>query len=115
MTKVLVSMLLMVILFMGGVLFGIDQANEGIANTRGYTATNFEDAIDSGINEDGSYEVNVMGEDFEQINLEDKELEYEEVQTNHFTQKLAGNLENSVKWFYNQVIDTAYQIAQVFF
>ncbi|MCT2537618.1 YqxA family protein [Aquibacillus koreensis] len=112
--RVFVTMLLMMVLFLGGVLLGIDKANEGVSNTRGYSTGSFEEAIQAEQTEDGAYEIEVMGEDFKQVSVEEKKVEYEEVQSTHFTQKLAGGLESSVKWFYNQIVQSAYQLAQAF-
>ncbi len=104
----------MLVLFFGGILVGIDKASEGIIETRGYSVSD-DDAIGSQVDENGKAEVNVMGENLQQINLENKQEEYQEVQSTHLTQKVAGNLERGVKWFYNQLIHTAYQLVQAFF
>ncbi|MBM7569608.1 DUF3679 domain-containing protein [Aquibacillus albus] len=113
--KMIVMMLTMIVLFLTGILIGIDQANGGITKTRGYVSQDMDKAIESNLSTDGKYEIKVMGNDFQQINLNEKEEKYQAVQSSHFTQQLAGNLEYVVKWFYNQIIHSAYQLAQAFF
>ncbi len=108
-------MLIMLVLFLGGVLFGITQANQGMVETRGYEKADAEDVVNSSVEENGAYQIEVMGQDFEQLNLEKKQETYETVQTGHLTQKVAGGLETGVKWFYNGVIEGAYQFVQAFF
>lgn len=113
--KMIAMMLTMMVLFLGGILIGINQVNKGVVETRGYTTDGFEGAVDSDVTEEGTYQVSLMGEDFQQVDLEEKEEKYDAIQSTHFTQKLAGNLESGVKWFYNKMIDSAYQLTQVFF
>ncbi|WP_170287608.1 DUF3679 domain-containing protein [Aquibacillus halophilus] len=111
--KMIVTMLLMMVLFLGGVLIGIDKASEGVVQTRGYSTTS--EAVNATADDEGVLEINVMGENFQQIDLEKKQEQYEAVQSSHLTQKVAGNLESGVKWFYNQMIHSAYQLVQVLF
>lgn len=105
----------MVILFLGGVLFGIDQASEGITATRGYSDASVDHAVESDITEQGSYQVKVMGRDFQQVDLHEKQQKYKDIESSNFTQKLAGGLEHGVQWFYNKMIISAYQLVQAFF
>ncbi|WP_186576459.1 DUF3679 domain-containing protein [Aquibacillus kalidii] len=114
MGKMIMTALTMLVLFLGGVLFGIEQANEGVLQTRGYSS-DLEEAVKSEVTEGGSYEVEVMGKKFEQVDMDKKEQQYEEIESNHLMQKVATNLESGVKWFYNQVIHSAYQLSQAFF
>lgn len=104
--KTIISLLLMVVLFLGGVLFGIDQANNGSLQTKGYAGGEILRAVESDFSQEDKYEEQVKEENTEQ---------YKEIQSSHLTQKLAGELENGVKWFYNQVVYTVYQLVQVFF
>ena len=108
-------MLLMVILFLGGVLFGVDQASEGITKTRGYSDESVQQAVESNISDDGTYQVKVMGQDFQQINVEEKEQKYQQTESSQLPQKLASTLESAVQWVYNQMIVSVYQIVQAFF
>lgn len=115
MFRMMTLLLAMIVLFLGGVLFGIERANEGVTNTRGYTTSTMNDAIQVNSPNEGQYEIKVMGKNFQQVNLQDKEEKYEAIQSSHFTQALAGNLEFGVKWFYNKMIHSAYQLADSFF
>ncbi|MDC3415576.1 DUF3679 domain-containing protein [Aquibacillus salsiterrae] len=115
MLRIMTMFLLMVVLFLGGVVFGIDRANKGVANTRGYSPQSFNNAIEVDASSDDQYEIKVMGENIQQVDLRDKQEKYEAIQSNHFTQALAGNLEYGVKWFYNKMIQSAYQLTQSFF
>ncbi|WP_179107143.1 DUF3679 domain-containing protein [Sediminibacillus massiliensis] len=113
--KTIVLLLSMTILFLSGVLLGINQANKGIENTQGYSAGGLEEVIQTSSNEQGKERVEILGEDFETVEMEERRTEYEEIQASHFTQKIAVGLESGIKWVYNQLIQTVYQLIQVFF
>ncbi|WP_138415690.1 DUF3679 domain-containing protein [Aquibacillus sediminis] len=115
MAKFIITLLIMIILFLGGVLFGIDQASEGVTSVRGYTDSTVEKAVETNKTEQGAHQVKVMGRDFQQVNLEEKQQEYEQMESSHFIQTIAGGLEHGVQWFYNKMIISVYQLVQAFF
>ncbi|UFT97830.1 YqxA family protein [Radiobacillus kanasensis] len=115
MVKMLIGMLIMVLLFLGGVLFGIDQASEGVTEIRGYTTSSLKEAVQTGENNQEEYQIEVMGQDFEQVSVEEKQEKFEEMESEHMTQKIAGAMEHSVKWFYNGLVKSAHEIVQTFF
>ncbi|SET65138.1 Protein of unknown function [Salinibacillus kushneri] len=100
---------LMVILFLVGVIVGFDQAGTGMNQLSGNETENY-DALESNKQED-SYEVEVMGQSFEQKSIEEKKESYQEIQGSSLTGKIASVLESSVKWFYNLLVAGAYQIS----
>ncbi|QTM99883.1 hypothetical protein ERJ70_11610 [Sediminibacillus dalangtanensis] len=106
MAKVLFSLLIMVLLFLGGMLTGINQVAKGPDGTV---------VVDE--------EISVSDKKPPLITIKEPEAEsvlaaskdYEPVKETHFTQKLAAALGSFLNWFYNQVIAVIYQLVQVFF
>ncbi|WP_158633987.1 DUF3679 domain-containing protein [Radiobacillus deserti] len=115
MIKMLATMLVMVLLFLGGVLFGIDQASEGVTEIRGYSTDSLKEAVQTDKNKQDNYQIEVMGQEFEQVSVEDKEEKFQEIDDSHMTQKIAGTLEQSVKWVYNGLIQSAHELVKSFF
>lgn len=105
----------MIVLFLSGVLLGLNQASLGMIQLRGYTNASFEEAVQTRQLTTGNYEVQVLGKGFEQVPVEAKQRVYDEIQSSHGIQKVAFMLEKTVKWAYNQVIFLVYQLVQVFF
>ncbi|MDC3413330.1 YqxA family protein [Aquibacillus sp. 3ASR75-11] len=115
MVKTIITLLMMIILFLGGTLFGIDQASEGIIQTRGYATADVKEAVQPSRDEAGNVEVELLGKDLQQVTFEEKEQEFQEIESSNFTQKLAGSMEKGVSSFYNLMIQSVYQLVQVFF
>ncbi|SDN01207.1 hypothetical protein [Sediminibacillus halophilus] len=106
MAKVLFSLLIMVLLFFGGMLTGINQV------AKGPEGTIVEDEEIPAIDKKTPL-ITVKEPEAESVLAARKD--YEPVKETHFTQKLAAALGNFLSWFYNQVIAIIYQLVQVFF
>jgi hypothetical protein len=104
---------IMVILFLGGVIIGFDQAGSGMNELRGNNETSF-DALEVSKNDD-QYEVEVFGQTLEKESLQEKKESYDDINGDFFLEKLAVTVEKSVQWFYNLLIDGAYQITELFY
>ncbi|KGP73181.1 DUF3679 domain-containing protein [Pontibacillus yanchengensis] len=115
MVRFTVTFLIMVILFMSGVLLGMNQASLGMIQMRGFSDTNFHEAIKTQQPTSSNYEVEVLGKEFQQVPVEEKQQVYADMQITHGVQKLAFTLEKGVKWVYNTMIFVVYQLVQVFF
>lgn len=115
MTRMIILSLVMMMLFLVGVLFGIEQASVGMVKLRGYSDQSLHEAVQTESAPNGKYEVKVMGRDFTQVSLDEKQVLYQNVTESHFTEKMAVVLEKSVKWFYNQVIFVIYQLIELVF
>lgn len=115
MVRMTMTFLVMIILFLGGVLVGMNQASMGLIKMRGYENASFQEAVQTRHVDTDQIEVKVLGQDFQQVSLEKKQQQYDELQTSHGIQKVALTLEKSVQWVYNQMIMMVYQLVQVFF
>ncbi len=115
MVRMTMTFLIMIILFLGGVLVGVNQASLGLIKMRGYESDSFQEAVQTRHADTGEIEVKVLGRDFQQVSVDQKQQKYEELQSSHGIQKIAVGLENSVQWVYNQMIMMVYQLVQVFF
>ncbi len=105
----------MIILFLGGVILGFNQAGEGMDEVRGTNEPTY-DALQVSQNENGQNEVEVLGQRFQQQEtLEQKKEEYTNIQEDFITEKIAAVVETSVQWLFNVIIDVFYQITQLFY
>ncbi len=115
MVRMTMTFLVMIILFLGGVLIGMNQASLGMIEMRGYESESLQEAVQTSHVDTDDVEVKVLGQDFQQTPVDTKQKKYEELQTSQGIQKIAVNLEKSVQWVYNQMILMIYQLVQVFF
>ncbi|WP_026569892.1 MULTISPECIES: hypothetical protein [Sediminibacillus] len=106
MAKVMFSLLIMVLLFLGGILTGINQVSEGTDRP-----TSVVELV-SGKDEKAPL-ITVKEPETESVLAADRD--YEPVEETHFTQKLAAALGSFLSWLYNQLIVAIYQLVQVFF
>ncbi|MBB6454333.1 hypothetical protein HNQ94_002808 [Salirhabdus euzebyi] len=114
MIRFTMTFFLMIILFLGGVIVGFDQAGSGMNKLRGNDVESY-DALQTVKTEDNQFGVEVLGQTFTQESIDEKREEYKEIKEDVFTEKLAFALEKIVKWFYNILIQGAYQISQLFY
>lgn len=120
MARLLIWMLTLTSLFLFGVLFGINQASQGILSIKGYEGGNWTEAVQvkeevNGEERDDSYAVEVMGKTFEQQSLEEKVSTYQAKYEETTTQKIAGTVQKTVQWGYNQLVFIMYEVAGLFF
>jgi len=115
MVRMTMTLLVMVILFLGGVLVGMNQASQGMIKMRGFESETFQEAVQTRHVDTGEVEVKVLGQDFQQVSMDEKQRKYDALQSSHGIQKVAVTLEKSVQWMYNQMIMVVYQFVQVFF
>ncbi|MBO8156024.1 MAG: DUF3679 domain-containing protein [Bacillaceae bacterium] len=101
--------LVMTVLFLSGVIVGFDQAGEGIENIRGDFLNQY-DAVQIHKKDQEPIEIQVMGR-----TLEEKKVQYQKIENDHMTEKLAFAMEKGVKWFYNQVIQGVYKISELLY
>ncbi|MCD5323633.1 MULTISPECIES: DUF3679 domain-containing protein [Pontibacillus] len=115
MVRFTVTFLIMIVLFLGGVLVGMNQASIGMIQMRGFSNGTFQEAVQTEKLETGDYEVQVLGRDFQQVSVQEKQQQYQEHNEARGLQKVAVMLEKAVNWAYNTVIYTIYHLFQVFF
>ncbi|HLR80611.1 MAG TPA: hypothetical protein VK119_08550 [Bacillota bacterium] len=110
MGRTLIVLLLLVVFFLTGMLYGMDQSN----------AIQIEDLSirkDDDVASENRFEADGQDErDEADISYESYELEgYNVDGPAHFTQKMASILESVVNRFYEMVVRLLYQISQLFF
>ncbi|KGX93639.1 hypothetical protein N781_11100 [Pontibacillus halophilus JSM 076056 = DSM 19796] len=115
MKRFTVTFLFMLVLFLAGILVGINQASLGMIQIRGYSDQSFQEAIQTTEADDGTVEVEVMGQSFQQVQLDEKKQQFDETYETQGIQKLALSLGNFVKGVYNLVLSLVYQLVQLIF
>lgn len=104
MSRLITSSLILIIIFLMGMVFGMNQESMSSETQSPLSeATHFE--------EEEEEEVIIVNESPEQ---EEEDME-ENASALSMTQKTASVLEMGVKGFYEMVVDVLYQIAQLFF
>ncbi|GGD04355.1 DUF3679 domain-containing protein [Pontibacillus salipaludis] len=115
MVRFTITFLIMIVLFLGGVLVGMNQASIGMIQMRGFSSGTFQEAVQTEKLETGDYEVQVLGKDFGQVSVQEKQQQYEDHNEARGLQRLAVTLESVVNWVYNTIIYTIYHIFSAFF
>ncbi|MCP8616919.1 DUF3679 domain-containing protein [Salirhabdus salicampi] len=111
MVRFTILFFLMLILFLGGVIVGFDQAGKGMNKIRGDNVDSY-DAVKTIESDNDNIEVEVLGQSIEQLSLGEKRLDYQKVKESHFTEKVATTVEKGVKWVYNKMIESVYQLTE---
>ncbi len=101
----------MIILFLGGVILGFNQAGKGMDKVRGNDNPQY-DAVE--VNDDGEV-VEMFGESIKDDSLEEKKEQYADINEDFITEKIASAIEKGVKWFFNIIVEGAYQVVQLFY
>ncbi|MEQ6389393.1 DUF3679 domain-containing protein [Bacillaceae bacterium S4-13-58] len=120
MTRFIIWMLTLISLFLFGVIFGINQASQGILSIKGYEGGNWTEAVQvkdnvKGETNDESYVVEVMGKTFEQQSLKEKQSIYQTNYEETTTQKIAGTFQKTIQWGYNQLVFIMHEVAGLLF
>ncbi|WP_053219113.1 hypothetical protein [Virgibacillus senegalensis] len=109
MAKVFFTLFVMVLLFLFGMLTGINQVSEepvgeGSGNGQNIRLVSEKEKVPL-----------VTVQEPEEDSILAASKDYEPVKETHLTQKLAASLGSFLSWFYNQMIAAIYQLVQVFF
>ncbi|MBS4194743.1 DUF3679 domain-containing protein [Lederbergia citri] len=97
-------LLLFGVLFIG-VMIGMNKANEGMLNMKGYTDDSFQTPVNIHQNEAGEVETNFMGRDLPTFNLEEKKEKLEEVKAYNFFSEVGKSLANIVTTIAQKIFD----------
>lgn len=89
------SLMLASLMFIS-VLFGMQQANEGIHKMKGYDDPEFKSAFTVKETEDGSIKSAILGNDISSHDLEQKRKKLEEMKAFNFFSSLGKNLADGV-------------------
>ncbi|MBM7554709.1 DUF3679 domain-containing protein [Thalassobacillus pellis] len=114
MVKYIMFILVTISLFLFGVLFGINQASEGVVQTRGYTTDQLHEALVIKDKTNDTYDVTVMGVPIEQHSVEEK-LHVYKSEAAHSSVKVAEALGTGVTKVYDLFITTVAKIVEPLF
>lgn len=78
------------------VLFGMQLANEGIHNMKGYDDANFKDAFTVNENEGGELQASILGNDISSHDLQRKKEKLEEMKAYNFFSSLGKSLSDGI-------------------
>ena len=87
------------------VLFGMQQANEGIHKMKGYKDPEFKSAISINEKENGSYETAILGNDISSHDLEQKRKKLEEMKAFNLFSSLGKNLADGISAFVQKTVE----------
>ena len=87
------------------VLFGMQQANNGINEMKGYEDAQFEGAFSFQDNEEGELEASILGNDVSSHDLEKKKEKLEEIRAYNFFSSLGKKLAEMVSFTTEKIID----------
>lgn len=89
----------MVIFLAVGVLIGMNRANQGMNDMRGYTDSSFQTPVHIQTTDEGSFDAAVLGNEISSFNMNEKKEKLEEVKSfNFFSEigKLLADLISSI-------------------
>ena len=89
----------MVIFLAVGVLIGMNRANQGMNDMRGYTDSSFQTPVNIQTTDEGSFDAAVLGNEISSFNMNEKKEKLEEVKSfNFFSEigKLLADLISSI-------------------
>ncbi|WP_028783271.1 DUF3679 domain-containing protein [Thalassobacillus devorans] len=114
MLKYLLLLCMMIILFLGGALFGLKQGGEGVIQTSGYTTEHLNEGlvIEQVVND--KYDTPVLGIPIEQQNI-DANINTYKNQAAHSSVQLAELLGGGVSKIYDVVITVAANMVEPLF
>lgn len=87
------------------VLFGMQQANEGIHKMKGYEDPEFKNALSIKETEKGVFETAILGNDVSSHDLEQKRKKLEEMKAFNLFSSLGKSLANGVSAFMEKTIE----------
>ena len=87
------------------VLFGMQLANEGIHNMKGYDDANFKDAFTVNENEGGELQASILGNNISSHDLQQKKEKLEEMKAYNFFSSLGKSLSEGISGATEKAID----------
>lgn len=103
--KFFLRFLLLASLMFIAVLFGMQQANEGINKMKGYESEQFLGAVHIGEDEAGNREVSLLGEEMDSHDLEKKKEKLEEIKAFNLFSEIGKKLADAVTSIMGKLID----------
>ncbi|MEK4147259.1 MULTISPECIES: YqxA family protein [Robertmurraya] len=94
------------------VLFGMQQANEGIDRMKGFEDHNFKEALHVTENEGGEVELAVLGNDISSHDIQEKKAKLEKMKAYNFFSSIGKKLAEGVSSFANKAIELITELFQ---
>ncbi|MBT2677432.1 YqxA family protein [Bacillus sp. ISL-35] len=98
------SLMLASLMFIS-VLFGMQQANEGIHKMKGYEDPEFKSAFSVKENESGSFETAILGNDISSHDLEQKRKKLEEMKAFNLFSSIGKKLADGVSFVMEKTVE----------
>ncbi|MCJ7841819.1 YqxA family protein [Lederbergia sp. NSJ-179] len=99
MGKFVMKSLLLSLVLVAGVVIGLNKANQGMNEMKGYTDSSFTTPVDVKKTEDGKINAAVLGNELSSFNLDEKKEKLEDAKAfNFFSEagKLLANMVSSI-------------------
>lgn len=106
MGKFLMKCMLLVFVLFVGIVIGMQKANQGMVNMKGYEEASFQSPVHLKSAEDGQIEAVFLGNEVNMHNLAEKKRKLEEMETFNFFSSLGKTLANAVSAITQKIIDT---------
>lgn len=104
--------LLVLALMFVSVLFGMQQANDGIDRMKGFEDNNFKEALHVAESEGGQVELAVLGNDISSHDIQEKKEKLEEMKAYNFFSTLGKKLAEGVSSLSNKMIELITDLIQ---
>ncbi|MFD1736630.1 YqxA family protein [Bacillus salitolerans] len=98
------SFLLISVLFIL-VLFGMQHANDGIRNMKGYNDPNFEGAFQITEAESGDLEAAVLGERVTSHDIQEKHQKLQEMEAFNIFSKIGAKFSEGIAFFFQKILE----------
>ncbi|NGP43502.1 DUF3679 domain-containing protein [Bacillaceae bacterium SIJ1] len=103
MTRFLLKCFALLTLLLFGVLLGMQLSNEGMNQIKGYDDSSFKEALEWSAN-DESWEATVLGEEWSEERLLEKQKAYEEATSGHFISEAGAKAGEAFYTVVNQLL-----------
>jgi hypothetical protein len=112
MIKFTVQFCLAVAILFVGVLLGMQQANKGLKQMKGYDDPSFQEVIRLSEDDKGEIEASIMGNTIKSEDFEDKKKKLEEMKTFNIFSELGKQLADGVCYGIKQLLNIAGRLFQ---
>lgn len=104
MFRFFIKFILVVTIFFVGVLLGMQKANIGMINMRGYDDPKLYSAV-SIEEENGQYNASVLGKEMDTFDLQEKKAKLEEIKAFNAFSNLGKKMSDGTKLAFNKVLE----------
>lgn len=105
MKKFIIKCFLLVITLFFGVLLGMQEANEGLLQLKGFDDKTYEGAFDIKKNNTGEVEAAVLGEEITAHDIEEKQKKLEEMKAFHVITNMAEKFADMLALLFQHLVN----------